>query len=462
MEAGSARAGAPSRGSRLIRLIAVLAFVAVAAIVVLMLLGGDTGHRYKLMFENGGQLVTGNEVLVAGQPVGIIDGIELSEDAQAEVSITTDEPLHEGTSAVIRATSLSGIANRYIALTMGPNNAPELKDGAVLAGDDTTAPVDVDQLFDTFDAKTRKGLQNFIGGFGTVYTGNLEEANRTYKFLNPGIVSTRNLLAELNRDQQALSDFLASSSSVFSAVAERRDELSSLIANSNAALGAIAQENESLDRDLELLPPTLRQANTTFLNLRFTLDDLEPLVETAKPATKDLAPFLRRLRPVAQDAVPVFNSLQNVFNRAGANNDLTDTLNSLPETERLASKLTPRLIAALDESQPTVEQTRPYTPELTATIAHLGQTTAYYDGNGHFARVMPAGLNIFDYNGGNLEPIADDNQLDGYAAFDVNDFGPFERCPGAATQPASDGSTPFLDDGNLAGQCESTQFPPGP
>lgn len=440
-----------------------IAFVAAAAIVILLLLGGNPGHRYKLMFENGGQLVSGNEVLVAGQPVGIIDGIELSENAQAEVSITTDEPLHEGTSAVIRATSLSGIANRYIALTMGPDNAPELDNGAVLAGEETTAPVDVDQLFDTFDAKTRKGLQNFIGGFGTVYTGNLEEANRTYKFLNPGIVSTRNLLAELNRDQQALSDFISQSSSVFGAVAERRDELSSLVSNSNAALGAIAEENENLDRDLELLPPVLRQANTTFLNLRFTLDDLDPLVATAKPATKDLAPFLQRLRPVAERAVPVFSSLENVLNRPGSNNDLTDTLNSLPKTERLASKLTPRLIAALDESQPTVEQTRPYTPELTATLAHLGQATAYYDGNGHFARVMPAGLNIFERQAtGDLEPIPDDDQLNGYDAFDVNDFGPFERCPGAATQPAADGSNPFLDDGGLAGLCEPGQVPPGP
>ena len=42
----------------------------------------------------------------------------------------------------------------------------------------------------------------------------------------------------------------------------------------------------------------LRQANTTFVNLRAALDDLEPLVNTAKPATKNLAPFLAELRPV--------------------------------------------------------------------------------------------------------------------------------------------------------------------
>ena len=46
------------------------------------------------------------------------------------------------------------------------------------------------------------------------------------------------------------------------------------------------------------LPGTLRQANTTFHNLRPALDDLDVLVNAAKPATKNLAPFLRQLKPV--------------------------------------------------------------------------------------------------------------------------------------------------------------------
>ena len=35
-------------------------------------------------------------------------------------TITVDEPLHEGTTAIVRATSLSGIANRYVSLAPGP------------------------------------------------------------------------------------------------------------------------------------------------------------------------------------------------------------------------------------------------------------------------------------------------------------------------------------------------------
>src|SRR5215212_3939420 len=128
------------------RLLAVGAIVAACVVIVWLLFGSSGGHTYKLIFETGGQLVPDNEVLVGGTRFGNIDSIELTDNNQAEVTITVDEPLREGTEAIVRATSLSGVANRYISLTLGPNNAPELEEGATLSGEETTAPVDLDQL----------------------------------------------------------------------------------------------------------------------------------------------------------------------------------------------------------------------------------------------------------------------------------------------------------------------------
>ena len=89
-----------------------------------------------------------------------------------------------------------------------------------------------------------------------------------------------------------------------SAIAERRDDLTELVSNTNAAMRAIGDENVALQRALELLPGTLRKANTTFVNLRNTLDDLDKLVEESKPNTKELAPFFSALRPLVHDARP--------------------------------------------------------------------------------------------------------------------------------------------------------------
>ena len=454
------------RGSVAARVAALAALLAVVALAALLLLGANGGsHGYRLLFETGGQLVPGNQVRVGGIAIGSVDEIVLTDDAQAEIAISVDEPLHVGTTAVIRASSLSGVANRYVSLHPGPDSAPELPEGAAIAADSTTSPVDLDQLFDTFNARTRKGLEDFIEGSASIYAGNAKQARMAYRYLAPGLQATERLLAEINRDERVLAEFLASGGSVLSAVGERRDDLAELTQNANEALGAIARSNEALDRSLVALPPALRQGSTTFLNLRAALDDLDPLVATSKVATRDLAPFLRELRPVTRKAVPVFADLRRALNRPGEANDLADALTDLPEARRRARAAVPRAITAMDDSQPVIEFARPYTPDVLGALTRLGQVTGYYDANGHYARPVPAGSNLFAYDEVSelLEPIAASQQFDPFGPFGL---GPFTRCPGGATQPNAGWPAPtdhpFLDGGALAGDCDPADVPPGP
>jgi phospholipid/cholesterol/gamma-HCH transport system substrate-binding protein len=138
------------------RAIALAALAVAAVLVAMLLLGGGDKTSYKLRFQNAGQLVKDNDVQIGGRRIGSVRKINLTDDNQAEIDIeVSDEfaPLRSGTRAVIRATSLSGIANRYIALTPGPNNAKKLEDGAVLPLTDTTTIVDLDQLFNTLDPR---------------------------------------------------------------------------------------------------------------------------------------------------------------------------------------------------------------------------------------------------------------------------------------------------------------------
>jgi phospholipid/cholesterol/gamma-HCH transport system substrate-binding protein len=457
---------AAERGNVVTRVVAVGALVLAAILVALMVLGGDGGVHYKLRFQTGGQLVTGNQVLVAGRPVGSVESIELTDDNEAEVEIELSEPITEGTTAVIRASSLSGIANRYVSLRLGPEGAPELDDGTVIGGAETTSPVDLDQLFDAFRPKTRRGLQKVIQGFAAIYAGVGEEANRTFEFLNPALVGGESLFAELNRDRKVLRELVTQGSRSLGAIAERREDLADLVGNANQALGAIAAENSALDRSLSALAPTLRQANTTFVNLRTALDDLDPLVETSLTATEDLTPFLRELRPVARRGVPVFTDLNAVLKMGGKANDLKDLLADLPDTRKRAESNVPRIITGLDAFQPVLEFARPYFPDLLGWLTKFGQATAYYDANGHYARVTPAGANAFEYNSGTeeLDPIY---QLDPFPQFEFYDTTPgarglFLRCPGSATQAIA-GSNPFLDDGNLGpDDCDPADVPIGP
>ncbi|MET0601797.1 MAG: MCE family protein [Baekduia sp.] len=431
----------------------------VAAVVAVLLLTGSSKHEYTLVFQSAGQLVKDNDVQVGGRRIGRVADIKLSDKNLAEVRVQVDEPyapLHLGTTATIRSGSLSGVANRYISLAPGPNSAPKLDDGATLGLDRTTTSVDLDQLFDTLDPEARKSLQQVIKGSSQQYDGKGAKANEALKYFNPALSTTSQLVNELDRDQQSLQDFIIYSARATTALASRRDDLSSLVGNANTTAGAIASESASLDQALTALPRTLRQANTTFVNLRSTLDDLDELVDASKPVAPRLAPFFAQLRPLLRDAQPTVKDLRTLISRPGAGNDLIDLLRKQPQLTKVATPTFQHTIKGLEQSTPVLQFIRPYAPDLIGWFRDFGQSTANYDANGHFARISPI-VNAFQFTdtpaGGVLTALKPAERQVGLQS------GKVRRCPGAATQTAADGSNPYAPDGS---DCDSSIVPPGP
>jgi phospholipid/cholesterol/gamma-HCH transport system substrate-binding protein len=460
-ERSPARAGRASPAR--IAAIAALAVVVIALAIVIF--GGGGGHTYNLVFQNASQLVPENQVLIGGQPVGSVESIGLTEDNLAKVTVNVEQELHEGTTATIRATGLAGVANHYVSISPGPNSNPPLADGATLGLSSTTTPVDLDQFINTFPNPVRRALGQFVRGNAAIYSGRGEDANRAYKYFGPALNRFSTVVRELNADQSLLTRFVVSSSKLSTAVAQRGSQLSSAVSNANTAFGAIASQNAAFDRSLQLLPPTFRQANTTFVNLRAALDDLDPLVETAKPATKNLAPFLAELGPVLAKAVPVFRNLRLSAAREGFANDTAELLAALPDVQQRSSHAFPHAEQSIAAFQPNLNFARAYTPDIFNGFGRLGEITGYYDGNGHYARVRLSNLNIFSYeSNGELKPIPPSKQ------FEVFGSSAHVRrpCPGGAAQPAADGSSPFTEPPfagsgvHAPAECNPADSPPGP
>ena len=444
-------------GAPVARYVALGGLIAAIVLVAIVMFGGSGGYTVTARFQNAGQLVKGNQVEVGGRPVGSVKKVGLAPNGTAEVELSVDgdlAPLHRGTTATIRASSLSGIANRYVALKPGPNSNPKIDDGGLIGSDQTSAPVDLDQLFNTLDPKTRRGLQRVIQGSATWYGGRAREASQATQYLSPALSSTSRLTQEVVLDEKTFERFLIDGANTVQAIAERRDDLASLVGNANTTAGAIADENVSLDRTLRLLPSTMRKANTTFVNLRSTLGDLDVLVRESKPATKDLAPFLRRLRPLVHDARPTIADLRELIRKRGKDNDLIELTAKMPRLASLTHTVFPRTIRALNRAMPVVTYAREYTPDLAAWFDKFGHGASNYDANGHFARIQPlfSGFSFGDIAGTDLlTPVAPANRLDGFQ------FRQLKRCPGGATQPPPDGSAP-----RVVESCDPSTTPPGP
>jgi phospholipid/cholesterol/gamma-HCH transport system substrate-binding protein len=462
MERGS-RNDPESAGFGVARLAALAAVIGATVLVGLLIFGGGGGYRVKARFLNAGQLVTGNLVETGGVAIGKVKGIRVTDDGQAEVTLEIDDahaPLRRGTRATISQVSQSGIANRYVDLTPGPQSGAPIPDGGLLGTDRTTTAVDVDQLFNTLDPRTRRALQGFFKGSARMFRGRATQANEGLQYLNPALATSSRLFGELTHDTPLLERFLVDSSRLVTTLAERRDDLAALVGNLNTTTRALGNQRSALAESIGRLPPFMRRANTTFVNLRSALDDVDPLVAASKPVARRLGPFLEQTRAFAADARPTIADLRGALRRRGRSNDLVELVRSLPALEDIAMDTRrrtaapgdrrvdlgaargafPELAAAARGSAPSLAMARPYTNDFLGWLDDFS-TTGPYDALGGVARPW---ISLSEILNGPLKTRQ------------------FRRCPGAADFAAPDRSNVFTPAEQAELDCKESDRAPGP
>ena len=446
----------------------VAAFAAVAAATVLLALlffGGGGGYTVNARFINAGQLVKGNLVEIGGTKAGTVQGFQVTPEGEVVVKLDIDEryrPLRRGTRAIIRAGSLSSVANRYIELHLPSEDdaGRGIPDGGLIDKDHTTTGVELDQFFNIFDKQTRKGLRGFYKGGFRQYEARGEQANRGLRYLSPSLDQSTRLFEELSHDPPVLEKFLVNSSQFVTALSERRDDVAELIANLNQTTRAIGSQKRELAQVVELFPPFMRSANTTYVNLRATLDDLDPLVDATKPVARKLGPVLDELRPFARDAVPVVRNLsETIRSRGPPPNDLVELNRTYPPLADIAVDSLPRLVDAgagavdvgekrgafpeltesLRDSAPIIAHGRPYTVDFVGWLDDFSHT-GNYDALGSFSRAQ-AYFNAFTVSNGLPVPLDPTDRGDSFKA--LAKLKQYKRCPGAAEESAPDGSNVF-------------------
>jgi phospholipid/cholesterol/gamma-HCH transport system substrate-binding protein len=453
----------------LARLVAFAALIAATAFVAVLLLRGSETYEVKARFENASQLVKGNLVQVSGLEAGKVEDIRLTEDGQAELTLSIDEqyaPLREGTLATVRQASLSGVANRYVDLRLPDGRAPAIPDGGTLRQDSTTTAVDLDEIFNTLDEPTRKDLQKVIHGSDAQHAGRGEQMNAGLLYLNPSLSASSRLFRELNRDSRLLERFVVASSNLVTDLADRREDLAGLVDNLATTTNAIGSEQQALADSIGQLPDFMRRANTTFLNLRAALDDLEPLVDDSKPVAKKLRPFMAELRPLARDARPTFRDLSELLKAPGKGNDLIDLTNAQPALRDIAvgeveengkerPGAFPASTQAFDEAAPQVGYLRPYTVDLLGWFDDFSHSGTY-DALGAASRVG-VHANAFALLDGQLAPVPPELRDEVFQQ--VAETDQRNRCPGGGEHRAKDGSRPWKPAPDY--NCDPNQVLPG-
>ena len=472
------------------RVAAILALLAaVVAVAIVILSGDDRFYEVTARFENASQLVGGEHVVVAGAPAGEVEDIALVPNGEALVTLAiADEyaPLRRRTTATIRSRSLSGIANRQVELTLPPDGeeGEEITDGGVMDQSETVSEVDLDQIFNTLNKRTADDLKKVIRGLEVSYDGVGKQANRGLRFLNPFLSVSRRVFGELTRDDRALERLLVDTSRLSGALAARRNDVSGLVGNLNRMMGAIGREKDALARAVGELPSFMRRFNTTAVNLRAALDDVDPLVDASKPVAVRLRPFFRELRGGTRDLVPTVRDLDAIVKRPSGDNDLVDlTRRWVPLARKAIAGGRPECGAdpnefesaaddefgqgafgeaecALRNGLPSLAFLRPYTTELVGWFDDFGHS-GQYDANGGYGRFSTL-FNAFTPSTTGLVIPTPGNLVDPDTVFDeLLDTGNLRRCPGANERDPGDESAPFgPSDGGP--ECDESDVPTGP
>lgn len=393
---------------------AAVLMVAVVAAGLVLTRGGDD-YRLTLRFDNASQLVKGNEVKVGGIPVGTVEDIVLADDNAAEVEVViSDEdltPLHEGTRAEIRVSSLSSVANRFIQLHPGPNNADEIDDGGTLATSRTASVVEIDSLLSTLDTQTRTAAQDLLRNQRAVYSGASAEANRGLIALNPALSQLDLLARDLGRDDTALRGFLVQTAAVVSAVASRDAGLDAGLAGAAVTARQLSDDRGPIEGILRRAPATLADASGTLRELDRTFTALRPAARELRPVAPRGAELVRELQPLLSRSGPAIDAVRGLLPDLGA---VLRRMPALRDTALVAFSATR---TALADADPIVQGVLPYLPDVFhGVVTGFGGTQANsYDANGLYARITPVasqlavtgalsgltkGLNL-PYQGGN-------------------------------------------------------------
>lgn len=359
------------------------ALALVAALVVLVARSGEGERELRATFAEAVQIVPGQEVRIAGRPVGRVSAVE-EVDGEAVVRLRFDDdawPLRRGTTARLRFGSVSGYAGRFVDVTPGPGSAPPLRAGSVLGAAQTTTPVEFDEVFATFDRRTRADLAGVLddAARGLDGAGSAGLA-RTLRHGAGGADAYAQLAAELGADTRALDTLLRTADATTAALARQAPALEALLHRAAGTFDELASRTGAQRAALERLPGALADGRRTLARLDRSLGGLHGLVGELRPgaaALRAAAPDVERLASRLRDVAPLAADTLRTGRRAAPHIDAL---------LRAATPFAPQAARALDDLAPALHCITPYGPEITGMAATWTGFSGV-DAGGGYARV---------------------------------------------------------------------------
>jgi virulence factor Mce-like protein len=268
---------------------------------------------YKLSAElpDTQTLVPGNEVRIGGIRVGQVKSVEpvtvdnapcpndptrqcISDVAKVNMELNQDlDPLPVDSTMVVRALSALGL--KYLEIDRGTSSQGFRPGSTLPLTSARPEPVDIDQVFNMFDAPTRVAIQTNLLEFGNALAGRGVDLNAAIGQLKPLVEVLTPVMKNLADPNTGLSNFVSSLSATAAEVAPVAEIQGQLFADLDTTFAAFARVARPFIQD------TISKAPAAEDTAIATLPTIRPFLANTGKLFAELTPGFDAIRPVSSD-----------------------------------------------------------------------------------------------------------------------------------------------------------------
>ena len=250
---------------------------------------------------NASTLTPGNEVRIGGSRVGQVTTVEpVSRDdgsvaARVGMELNEDlEPLPEDSTLVVR--SRSSIGNKYLEIQRGDSEGGFDPGDTIPVTAARPEPVEIDEVFGTFDPDTRAAIQANLTEFGNALAGRGQSINAAIGDLRPLVERLEPVMRNLAASETGLSRFVAALAAAAAEAAPVAEIQGQLFADLDRTFGALAAVSRPYIQEAISRGPETEDVAIA------TLPRIRPFIANTAGLFGDLRPGFARVAPVSKQA----------------------------------------------------------------------------------------------------------------------------------------------------------------
>jgi ABC-type transporter Mla subunit MlaD len=319
----------------------------VLAVALALSAGGSSGsYTVRAIFDDAGNIIPGEDVMVDGVKVGTVGSVTPTPQAKAAVVMHIDNPgfkdFREDASCTIRPRQLIGekivdclpTQPRVEGTPLPPplKRIPAGHEGAgewLLPVARTHSPVDPDLLSDIMRLPQRQRFTILINELGATFAGRGGDLKEVIKRADPTLQELEKVLSILAGENHVLTHLAVEGDRALAPLAADRGRLADFITQANTVAQASARHRPALAQDLANFPPFLEQlgpamqrlerfADQTipvFSNLGVAAPGVNKVFQSIAPFSKSSEAFFKSLGSTAKTTGPAFKSLEPLLAR---------------------------------------------------------------------------------------------------------------------------------------------------